>query len=344
MWVNIMLGSGSSGKNKIEWSLFFIFFIVSICILISSFIISRYQKESYRSEQKEFLLNGSILESKEITYWYNEKISEARSIINNSNLIDEIKKLAKKPDNHLQVKKIGGFIEDIIAKKGYNCILLLDSNYKPLYNSGKNNISSDELCLLKMQSSNKGIIVTDPQYSVNDKKNYIYLLVPLITESKKKSSNPESIILCQIDFDLLLKSQKISQQIQGLKNESFLLKKNADSLICLSKLYSEENKVSKHQLLTLLKELSCNDLLDNTSAVKKEIANDGRELIHYCQSIAGTPWYLLTVADTEESLASFKISFIYINFLTLLSLITSGAGLGYYWKIRVKIQEQQKTQ
>jgi PAS domain S-box-containing protein len=332
-------------RIKTGWNLFIIFLSLSICILITSLVLSYYQKEYFASEQKEFLSSVSKQKSSEITNWYKENLDNAISVFNNNDLLTGIKKFVKRYDDHILENKLKERIDFLTAESNYKCISILDSNYNILLKSIPDNFnfSKNDLQFLQKAYTSKEIVITEPHKFEYDKNIYFSLIIPIIVREKNNVGKREGAILCLINpnpfFSILMKSLPVP----GKTIESFLLKRMGDSLVCLNELRDEENIALTSGLPILLKEMMWNKVLEKKSTIERGIDFREKEVIFYCQEVAGTPWYFIAKVDADGLPESIKISSLYFSILALLSIITLGTGIWFYWKIRTKSQGRQEN-
>ena len=334
----------NTNRNKTGWSLFIIFLSLSVCILISSLVVSYFQKKYFESEQKEFLLSVSKQKSSEITNWYKENVNIAKSIFNNYELFTEIEKFVNNHNDLALKKKLKDRINLLTAESSYKCISILDSNYNILQKSIPDNfnISINNLQFLHKAFTGNEIIITEPQKFEDDKNIYFNLIIPIIVRDKNNVGKREGIILCQVNPNSFFNLLRRSVPVPGKTVESFLLIKMGDSLVCMNESMYEENKTLTSGFPILLKKMIWDKILEDKSSDGNGIDFSGKEVIFYCQEVAGTPWYFLAKVDVDGNPGSIKISSVYFTILTLLSLITLGIGIWFLGKIRANSQGQQE--
>jgi PAS domain S-box-containing protein len=335
-----MHANGSLIKNSTEWSLFLAFLSLTICVLISSFIVSFYEKEHFETEQKEFLINISAHKSDEVANWYKGKINEAKIILNNKSLITGFKKFLYKNGNRVLESKLNRVVDSLTSENGYSCITVLDSSFNVVLKAGNDTCSMNDLQSFRLTSIKEFDIAAEIRKSKTNKMVDVDLLIPIVVKESKSDFKSKGIIVCHINSNQFFESVCSSWFLPGNKIESCLLKRTNDSLLCINEQNCTENDEAKNGLHCLLKKMPAKKIIDNNSLMDYEVDNNGIDVIYYCQVIKGTPLYFLTVTNLNESFGAVRISSVYINSLTLVSLITLGIAFGFYFKVRVKNQGQ----
>lgn len=278
----------------------------------------------------------SIAELKkgQLILWREERMADV-TILSKGGLIQRaFMDIAVNPGNSANRTALTERLNLTTAEYGYKSILLLDKNSKLILASGEDTVLSDRQIresILRSRAES-GIVFTDFYFSGSDNTIKYDIVSPMI----KKSGEILGFVLVRIDpYEYIYPSLR-RWPIQSTTSETYLAKKEGDSVLILSQL--------RHKAIRPLTTLF--SMKDSLTAVVQALqgyngiieAVDYRnhEVIAYVTSIPGTSWVLISKIDADELFEGLRARTFLIIIISLLLLALVNIFLSYIYNIKQK--------
>lgn len=220
------------------------------------------------------------------------------------------------------------------AEYGYKSILLLDAKLKPIVSVGEDTVLNDaqvRQSILRARAES-GIVFTDFYFGGDDNTIKYDIVAPLI----RKSGEILGFVLIRIDpYEYIYPSLR-RWPIQSATSETYLAKRNGDSVMVLSQL--------RHKAIRPLTTLySMNDTttavvraLRGYTGILEAVDYRGQDVIAYVTEISGTSWVLVCKVDTSELFEGLRVRTILISTVSILLLLLVNIFLSYIYNLRQK--------
>lgn len=285
--------------KKINYKLpkaFVIYF--GIFLLIVTIVIIIYFKSYYLmyiSQVKNELKQNTEIKVRAIEEWRTERIKDANIFYNNKHVQDIVYKYITDTTDYTSRKYIFNVFDYIVNNNEYYKILLLDSTGKERlsYKSKFSKKVSNHIHHINEVKASNNIYFKD--FSIDDKNspNHIELYVPIFHDNKFFAAfelciNPENYLLDIIKFN----------QIKTKSLETFIIKKDGDSLLYLSNLLFHSSQ--KYRIPLTNKQVCGVKVLLGHEGELEGLNYSGEEVYSYAKHVDGTPWYILTNINKDE--------------------------------------------
>ncbi|MBI5808460.1 MAG: PAS domain S-box protein [Ignavibacteriales bacterium] len=269
--------------------------LLSLLIAVVGFIYYANEIESTTQKKENELKTLASLKSNQISDWLIDELNDAKLISRNIFLVEPISKFlsTKNLNDKERVKK---FLIEVKLEHDYHAIILADTNSKILTATEKVFGLDPKLKnSIAIAAKEKKVITSDVYKCSVHHELHIDFVAPVIKEQKVIAVIVFQFNPAQKFFPLLSTSPT-----ESYSTESYIGKKEKDSVVVLSELKFKKDAVLKHKY----------SIKDTNSAIVKAVngftgftdAIDyrGEEVVAYVNHIAGTNWYMVTKIDKKE--------------------------------------------
>ncbi|MCX8070158.1 MAG: GAF domain-containing protein [Thermodesulfovibrionales bacterium] len=304
--------------------IFFTFFIASITIYFIGYIYYIKGKEERFQNIREQLDSIVSLKVQIIEKWREERISDARFILNNEGIANRLME-------NLKNKKMPPppWMSAMYNNGKYNQIAFFDdkmTNFIKL--PEKSTIKINEYTKTNMTESieKESIIFSEP-FRSNDGMIFIDLVIPIKVQSDKKFIG---WVILRIDFQESITSFFAQMPLLRETYETILVQSNNGSFIYLHDIKSQGIKA----LISSFKidDLSIKDLKGELKKRATFYAIDykGEEVVAASKKVQDTSWIVISKVEKDDVILNFLRRSIIFFFLTTGLLITSFVSLLLY--------------
>lgn len=303
--------------------------LLSLLIAVGGFIYYSNEMESATQTKENELKTLASLKSNQISDWLIDELNDAKLISRNIFLVESISKFlsTKNTNDKERVKK---FLIEIKLEHDYHAIILADANSKILIATEKVFGLDPRLKnSIAIAAKEKKVITSDVYKCSVHHELHIDFVAPVIKDQKVIAAIVFQFNPAQKFFPLLSTSPT-----ESYSTESYIGKKENDSVVVLSELKFKKDAVLKHKY----------SIKDTNSAIVKAVngftgltdAIDYRkeEVVAYVNHIAGTNWYMVTKIDKKELYQDLtRESILLITFLIII-IASIFSSLAFIYSIR----------
>lgn len=310
-----------------------IFYTFLVLLIISAgLVFYNSQSSQITSSINNELQSIAKLKIGQISWWRNERLEDAYSIISNQILMEEIYRLSKNLNkNHDNKKKILQWINSFKNKEEYNEILLIDSELNILISS----ISGDYIgqhakeLLIEIKKIGKPLF-SDLHTSQHVNYIHIDLGIPLYSDASHK--NLFGFLLCRIDPSKFLYPLIQTWPIPSKSAETIILRKENDSIVYLNELRHKPNSAFKLKFSINEKNLPAARVVAGVRGIFEGKDYLGNKVISFLAEIPGTNWFMVNKVDKDEVFYLLRFRTILIIIIIFLLLFIVGIVIWLNWK------------
>ena len=335
------MNDAKSTAHKTPLALIVLFLAVAALIILSSFLIYTFQKESITRTKNEELATIAQLKIAQVEKWTDERLEDAYSIMQDNIFINHVEEFFKDENNARLREDILTKMRSVDHNSEYFGIALASASMQvklatsALYmNIGNTAITSGKEAIRR-----KTPIISKIHYTDFVGKVHLDMVIPLLKTSRTDTAVIGTLII-RIDPNKFLYPFIQTWPQKSISAEAILLQIENDSLV-----YTNNLKFRPHAALQLKTKLN-EDYRDGMELIRKGYhfmsGKDyrGEEVIAYVGPILNTQWFLVAKMDQEEAYAPIRVRAIYLAFITMLLLLIEAIILWIFWK-RVTTRHKQ---
>ena len=288
--------------------------LLSLLIAIAGFIYYANEIESTTQKKEDELKTLASLKSNQISDWLIDELNDAKLISRNVFLVEPISKFlsTKNLNDKERVKK---FLIEVKLEHDYHAIILADTNSNILTATEKVFGLDPKLKnSIAIAAKEKKVITSDVYKCSVHHELHIDFVAPVVKDQKVIAVIVFQFNPAQKFFPLLSTSPT-----ESYSTESYIGKKEKDSVVVLSELKFKKDAVLKHKYSIKDTNSAIVKAVNGFTGLTQSIDYRGEEVIAYVNHIAGTNWYMVTKIDKKELFQDLtRESILLITFLIII--------------------------
>ena len=185
-------------KNKssnFPWHLLIIFIFLTLVLSVAGYLYYQNQKEQYKTQKHTELAAITKLKVKQIVEWNKERISDAKTILSNPYISDEISDFIKNPSSGENYNHLLSWMKNLRDNFDYRDVSLIGVDGKICISL---NEQKKELCALTIATISEGIgskeVIFSDLHKDPSGKIRIDIIIPLLA-----NNSMYGILLAEID-------------------------------------------------------------------------------------------------------------------------------------------------
>ncbi len=306
--------------------IFTLIIIISILFFVGGFSFYKNEEKSLKTEKTNDLEAISKLKINQLTQWLKERTSDAKILSNSPFFANRIIEWVENQENINLKNDILKKFQQYKTAYDYNEIFLCNKNKEILISNNNESILSSETGLkIKETIDSSKITFTDIYYCNIHKEIHFDIITPIYNENRKIIATivlriaPEKYV-----FPLIQSWPTISKTA-----ETFLLRKDGDSILFLNELRFKKNSALSFKLPIIN---------ENIPAVRAALGFEGSfegvdyrgvEVLSVIKKVPKTNWYMVTKIDKDELYSELNFrSFLIFAFVFFLIILVS---VGLFW-------------
>lgn len=288
--------------------------LLSLLISVVGFIYYANEIESTTQTKENELKTLASLKSNQISDWLIYELNDAKLISRNIFLVESISKFlsTKNLNDKERVKK---FLIEVKLEHDYHEIILADANSKILTATEKVFGLDPKLKnSIAIAAKEKKVITSDVYKCSVHHELHIDFVAPVVKDQKVIAVIVFQFNPAQKFFPLLSTSPT-----ESYSTESYIGKKENDSVVVLSELKFKKDAVLKHKYSIKDTNSAIVKAVNGFTGLTQSIDYRGEEVVAYVNHIAGTNWYMVTKIDKKELFQDLtRESILLITFLIII--------------------------
>jgi PAS domain S-box-containing protein len=335
------MNNPKSTAYKTPFALVILFFAVAALIVLTSFIIYTFQKETITKTKNEEMATIAQLKIGQVEKWTDERLEDAYSIMQDNLFIQHAEEFLQNENDTKLRADILSKMRSIDHNSEYFGIALVSTSLQVrlVTNDLYKNIGITTKNSVKEAISKKTPIISKIHSSELVGKVHLDIVIPLLKISRTDTSVTGTLII-RIDPDKFLFPFIQTWPQKSASAEAILLQVENDSLV-----YTNNLRFRPDMALRLKTKL------DGSYRTGIQMIRDGyrfmsgkdyrgEDVIAYVGPIHNTQWFLVAKMDQEEAYSPIRTRAIFLTFITILLLLIEATVLWIFW-IRISTKHQQ---
>jgi PAS domain S-box-containing protein len=302
-------------KNRfIFWGLL-IFGVFTVILGVNFYF--KIQEKEIKEAKKEELSSIATLKIKAISEWYVDELNDASIIVSDKDLIALTKKWLTNNSSSNQ-SELEYMLNQLNQEHGLYSLTILSTDFSRNISTIKTvfPFGTETLGSFENAKTNRKVSSSDIFLCKEDGNNYIDFIAPVV----EKKSEVLALVIFRHNVKEFLYPLIESWPVKTRTAESLLLRKENDHVLYLNKLSNLTDTSLKYRIpLTRRDVPSVNAALGYKGFVEG-VDYRNSKVLSYCDSIPGTPWFMVSKIDVSELYDHFF-------FKTATPLILSLAGV-----------------
>lgn len=317
-------------NNNIPRILGAVFLILVISFVITGVCYYLSKDMAIKAEAHNNLAAIADLKIRQITNWRNERESDALVIQNTNGIARLVKNYIETKSNEEELKR---WVAAFCKYKGYSGGTILDvrGTVRFVYGEGSSKIDSAEYSLLKDVLKHKKFALSDLHVSSGTKKATIALSVPLVLW-EQMGHTLVGVFIFNVDPYKVLYPLLQSWPTPSLTSETLLVRREGDEVVYLNELRHKKGAALALRLPIASKYLPAAMAARGVEGMVEGVDYRGAPVLAAIRKVPNSPWFMIAKVDKAEAYDPLHHELLLAAFVTILSIIGSGAILGLWWR------------
>jgi PAS domain S-box-containing protein len=304
--------------------------IAVICaILCGGYYFYRYQKVNLTEAKRNELSAIADLKRSQIVDWRNERMKDGVIIQNNPLINYTIQSFLQSPADVRTKNDILMWLNVRKSTYRYLSAMLCDTSGKILLSTEQNDsISLNTQCAVHDAVLSRSILFTDLHQIAGSTVIHLDIIIPVF-DLRKSKKNVTAVVLLRVDPETYLYPLLKSWPIPGNSFESFIFRRDGDSVLYLSELRHKKNTALRFRLAVTEEHLPAAVAVRTGERYYEGIDYRGISVVSVTRMIPGTSWYLIVKMDADELFAPLQRELQIAIFFSLLLIISFVSTVGF---------------
>lgn len=310
-------------RNKLQHII--IALVIGVILSLSGYNYYQNDKEIHKLEKQNELQAVNNLKSDQLSFWLDERLSEATFFTTNYPYPNTIKEIILSDDIE-QEKAYSVALSRIMTNKRYENIFILDSEGNIAFSLDANFKDIDPVTSqFAAQAFTKGeISIKDFYYCQTHQKIHFEIFSP-VRDEKQQVFATVVFRINPVDF---LYPLIFENQTTGWSKETYIVKKHNDSILFLSNLRHADNTKLQVSVPVSSTEVTAVKAVLGNEGVVEGIDYRKVDVLSVIRKVSGTDWYIITEIDKKELFAELNkqaawfFSAIFLLILTIAAVIS----------------------
>lgn len=306
-----------------------IVFILSIFLILASYLYYRYEEKSHRKILENELKTIAELKAGQIAEWFQERYGDASVISKSPFLQKAFKHWIKNPEDNILRNDILKRLNLAKNNWGYENIFVASFKGDLLLSLVPEDKNFDQVTSSKIVEAirQKKILFTDFYYCQTHGRIHIDLIAPVFDEKNM----PIVALVFRILPETYLYPLVQSWVTPSKTAETLIVRRDGDSVLFLNELRHRKNTALKLRIPLTEKDIPAVKAVLGYKGIFEGRDYRGVEVISYILRIQRTPWYMVAKVDRKEIYSNlYYRAGVVIGFTGLLIVLMMAVALWIY--------------
>ena len=316
---------------KYPWYLIFIFFFLSLGILLTGYLYFKNQEYYLKKEKQQELAAIISLKIDQIISWRQERLDFASTIMDDPFIALRVRDFLNGRASRALKAQIHERLTGLVSYQ-YQSLALIDPQGKVRLGipTARPELSPylQSLALQAMQT--KRVVFSD-LYRDEDAKVMLSILTPLLVLHGEEKVIV-GVILMRIEPYQFLYPLIKSWPTPSLTGETELIRRDGDEVVFLNELRHRQNIPLNLRFPVNSAKLLAAQIARGKKGIVEGLDYRGVPVLAAFGPIPDSPWFLVAKVDAEEIYAPLQKRFREVAFLIITLIGTAGIGVAYFWR------------
>lgn len=317
-------------KREIPYSLVIVFLVLSFIIIFAGYTYYSSYKKTLTNNVKKELTSICDLKVSQLVLWRKERLGDAKYILNNILIADEIKDFLKDPVHQAGKEKILSWLNQTRDSYDYKEVAVFDFNGKVIFSTEKD-IHQDEsnISLAKDSLEKKEVVIGDLHKHQTTGEIDVGLFIPVFI-SKGKEKHAIGGIMLLPDPEKFLYPLIQSWPVPSETAETLLVRQDGNDVLYLNELRHKKNTALSFRVPITNESLTAAMAVRGIEGIVE--GNDYRNIpvMAALRKVPDTGWYFIAKIDLKEvHLPAERIVPVIVVFV-LVGILAAVLGIGLF--------------
>ncbi len=315
--------------------------IFAVAIGATGFFYLEHQLTGGRKKAQEELAAIAKLKALQITAWHNERLADARIILDNAMAQEHVRQFLSGSTPDQARADLMSWFESLRNNSEYTLVALYDhqGSARMWVPAALPALDPEDREALQAASRAEEVVETDlhlhqGENGARGPEVHYNFLVPI--RAKAGSAElADGVLLLQVNVDKFLYPLMDSWPTPSRTGETVLVRREGDEVVFLNELrHSPKAPLTLRLPLDAPGKLPAAEAVKGRKGVIEGMDYRGVPVLAAIREVPGTPWFMVAKEDQEEIYAPLRERAITTGIIVLISILLAGMGVGLFWRQR----------
>ena len=313
--------------------LMIIFLLISIGIVAAGYYYFKSQEGELVRLAENNLSAVANLKERQIENWRSERVGDANVISENVHITEIFGNFLKTPSNSRLRDGLLEWLESIRRNYNYDGIAFYSAKGKLVLHTGKHvdEGESDFSVFFNSTVQSKRVLFSEIQYNPNNDQVFMNLFCPLL-EKNKQTPTVAGIIVLRMDPRHFLFPLIESWPSASRTSESFLVRRDDDSVLFLNELRHEKNTAMRKRIPITSSQIPAVKAAQGLEGIIRGIDYRGVPVFAAIRKTSNFSWYIVAKTDEAEVYEALEKQKWTISIMVTILFLAAAGAIGVFWQ------------
>ncbi|MCF7668522.1 MAG: PAS domain S-box protein [Verrucomicrobia bacterium] len=304
---------------------------LSLIVILSGYLYVTKKTNSFRNERSLDLKVVSEMESRILSDWYKDELSDAGFIAQDTLLYNLITEYPE-GDQDIDNSTLSYYLNSLVVSHDLSSIILTSPDSELIYCTDTNLNALDSTLRANIQKAviNNHAISSDLYYNSSNE----YICIDFIAPILNDNNTPIAAIVFRVDPRDSLYPLIESWQMPHETSEVLIVKQDDDHVLFLNELRFSEHESLDLRIPLTEKEVPAVQAVLGYEGIWEGKDYRGVDVLAYVQAVPDTSWYMISKIDKNEIYEQLYTQNNYIIVLIILLIVSITIGVAFFYSYR----------